>query len=155
MIVGFIRRKYTVRTDYLKQDEILPQREWFMVDANNQVLGRLASNVARILRGKHKPTFAPHQDVGDFVVVINAEKIKLTGKKVEQKTYHRHSGYPGGMKEISFQRMIQKHPDRVIENAVRLMLPKNTLGRKMLKKLKVYAGGNHPHQAQNPKPIQF
>lgn len=155
MIVGFIRRKYTVRTDYLKQNEILPQREWFMVDANNQVLGRLASNVARILRGKHKPTFAPHQDVGDFVVVINAEKIKLTGKKVEQKTYHRHSGYPGGMKEISFQRMIQKHPDRVIENAVRLMLPKNTLGRKMLKKLKVYAGGNHPHQAQNPKPIQF
>jgi len=144
-----------VRTDYLKQDEILPQREWFMVDANNQVLGRLASNIARILRGKHKPTFAPHQDVGDFVVVINAEKVKLTGKKVEQKTYHRHSGYPGGLKEISFQRMIQKHPDRVIENAVRLMLPKNVLGRKMIKKLKVYAGGNHPHQAQNPKPIQF
>ena len=144
-----------MRTDYLKQDEILPQREWFMVDANNQVLGRLASNIARILRGKHKPTFAPHQDVGDFVVVINAEKVKLTGKKVEQKTYHRHSGYPGGLKEISFQRMIQKHPDRVIENAVRLMLPKNVLGRKMIKKLKVYAGGNHPHQAQNPKPIQF
>lgn len=144
-----------MRTDYLKQDEILPQREWFIVDANNQVLGRLASNIARILRGKHKPTFAPHQDVGDFVVVINAEKVKLTGKKVEQKTYHRHSGYPGGMKEISFQRMIQKHPERVIENAVRLMLPKNVLGRKMIKKLKVYAGGNHPHQAQNPKPIQF
>ncbi len=144
-----------MRTDYLKQDEILPQREWFIVDANNQVLGRLASNIARILRGKHKPTFAPHQDVGDFVVVINAEKVKLTGKKVEQKTYHRHSGYPGGMKEISFQRMIEKHPERVIENAVRLMLPKNVLGRKMIKKLKVYAGGNHPHQAQNPKPIQF
>ncbi len=144
-----------MRTDYLKQDEILPQREWFIVDANNQVLGRLSSNIARILRGKHKPTFAPHQDVGDFVVVINAEKVKLTGKKVEQKTYHRHSGYPGGMKEISFQRMIQKHPERVIENAVRLMLPKNVLGRKMIKKLKVYAGGNHPHQAQNPKPIQF
>ncbi len=144
-----------MRTDYLKQDEILPQREWFIVDANNQVLGRLSSNIARILRGKHKPTFAPHQDVGDFVVVINAEKVKLTGKKVEQKTYHRHSGYPGGMKEISFQRMIEKHPERVIENAVRLMLPKNVLGRKMIKKLKVYAGGNHPHQAQNPKPIQF
>jgi large subunit ribosomal protein L13 len=115
----------------------------------------LASNIARILRGKHKPTFAPHHDVGDFVIVVNAEKVKLTGRKVDQKSYFRHSGYPGGAKEIPFKRMIEKHPEKVVEQAVRLMLPKNALGRKELKKLKVYSGGEHPHQAQNPKPLQF
>ncbi len=144
-----------MRTDYLKVEEVAAQREWYVVDAQDYVLGRLASNIASVLRGKNKPAFAPHQDLGDFVVVINAEKVKLTGKKAEQKTYFRHSGYPGGAKTITFREMIEKHPERVIENAVRLMLPKNTLGRGMLKKLKVYAGENHPHQAQNPKSIKF
>ncbi|MCK5454771.1 MAG: 50S ribosomal protein L13, partial [Calditrichia bacterium] len=129
-----------MRTDYLKVEEVAAQREWYVVDAQDYVLGRLASNIASVLRGKNKPAFAPHQDLGDFVVVINAEKVKLTGKKAEQKTYFRHSGYPGGAKTITFREMIEKHPERVIENAVRLMLPKNTLGRGMLKKLKVYAG---------------
>jgi len=136
-------------------EEVAAQREWYVVDAQDYVLGRLASNIASILRGKNKAAFAPHQDLGDFVVVINAEKVKLTGRKTEQKTYFRHSGYPGGAKTITFREMIEKHPERVIENAVRLMLPKNTLGRGMLKKLKVYAGENHPHQAQNPKSIKF
>jgi large subunit ribosomal protein L13 len=144
-----------LRTDYLKVEEVAAQRQWYVVDAQDYVLGRLASNIASILRGKNKPAFAPHQDLGDFIVVINAEKVKLTGKKAEQKTYFRHSGYPGGAKTISFREMIEKHPERVIENAVRLMLPKNTLGRNMLKKLKVYAGENHPHQAQNPKTLKF
>jgi large subunit ribosomal protein L13 len=145
----------SLRTNYLNQEEIKAQQVWYVVDAQNQVLGRLASNIARILRGKHKPTFAPHHDVGDFVIVVNAEKVKLTGRKVDQKSYFRHSGYPGGTKEIPFKRMIEKHPEKVVEQAVRLMLPKNALGRKELKKLKVYSGGEHPHQAQNPKPLQF
>lgn len=144
-----------MRTDYLKAEEVAAQREWYVVDAQDYVLGRLASNIASILRGKNKPAFAPHQDLGDFVIVINAEKVKLTGKKTEQKTYFRHSGYPGGAKTTTFREMIEKHPERIIENAVRLMLPKNTLGRNMLKKLKVYAGENHPHQAQNPKSLKF
>ena len=144
-----------MRTDYLKVEEVAAQREWYVVDAKDYILGRLASNIASILRGKNKPAFAPHQDLGDFVVVINAEKVQLTGKKVEQKTYFRHTGYPGGEKNISYREMIEKHPERIIENAVRLMLPKNVLGRNMLKKLKVYAGENHPHQAQNPKPLKF
>lgn len=144
-----------MRTDYLKVEEVNAQRQWYVVDAQDYVLGRLASNIASILRGKNKPAFAPHQDIGDFVVVINAEKVKLTGNKAEQKTYFRHSGYPGGAKTITFREMMEKHPERVIENAVRLMLPKNTLGRGMLKKLKVYAGENHPHQAQNPKSLKF
>ncbi|RQW07786.1 MAG: 50S ribosomal protein L13 [Calditrichaeota bacterium] len=133
----------------------MAQREWFVVDAQEYVLGRMATNIARLLRGKNKPGFAPHQDLGDFVIVINAEKVKLTGKKSEQKTYFRHTGYPGGSKFTSFREMIEKHPERVIEHAVRLMLPKNVLGRQMLKKLKVYAGDQHPHQAQNPKSIKF
>ncbi|UCF63635.1 MAG: 50S ribosomal protein L13 [bacterium] len=144
-----------MRTDYLKVEEVAAQREWYVVDAKDYILGRLASNIASILRGKNKPAFAPHQDLGDFVVVINAEKVQLTGKKVEQKTYFRHTGYPGGEKNISYREMNEKHPERIIENAVRLMLPKNVLGRNMLKKLKVYAGENHPHQAQNPKPLKF
>lgn len=144
-----------MRTDYLKVDEVTAQRQWYVVDAQDYVLGRLASNIASILRGKNKAAFAPHQDLGDFVVVINAEKIKLTGKKAEQKTYFRHSGYPGGAKTVTFREMIEKHPERVIQHAVRLMLPKNVLGRNMLNKLKVYAGENHPHQAQNPKSLKF
>ncbi len=144
-----------LRTDYSKIDEIRAQRKWFLVDAQNLVLGRLASRIASILRGKHKPYFAPHQDVGDFVIVVNAEKVKLTGKKFDQKTYFRHSGYPGGEKHIPFRQMIEKHPERVIEHAVRLMLPKNALGRKMFKKLKVYAGPDHPHEAQKPELLKF
>lgn len=144
-----------MRTDYSSVEEIQQQQKWFVVDAQDYVLGRLASQVAHILRGKHKPNFAPHQDVGDFVVVINAEKIKLTGRKADQKTYFRHSGYPGGEKHIPYRKMLAEHPDRIIEHAVRLMLPKNALGRSMLKKLKVYAGDQHPHQAQVPEPIKF
>jgi len=144
-----------LRTDYAKPDEIATQRKWYVVDAQDYVLGRLATQIASILRGKHKPNFAPHQDVGDFVVVINAEKIQLTGRKADQKYYFRHSGYPGGEKIIPFKRMLERHPERIIEHAVRLMLPKNALGRKMFKKLKVYAGSEHPHQAQNPQPLKF
>jgi large subunit ribosomal protein L13 len=149
------KKETVLRTEYLKPDEVKAQREWYMVDAKDYVLGRLATNVAKILRGKTKPSFSPHQDVGDFVIVVNAEKVQLTGRKAGQKEYFSHSGYTGGEKHISYQRMIENHPERVIEHAVRLMLPKNALGRQMLKKLKVYAGKNHPHSAQNPKPIQF
>jgi large subunit ribosomal protein L13 len=144
-----------LRTDYSKPEEIQAQRNWYVVDAQDFILGRLATNVARILRGKHKPNFAPHQDVGDFVIVVNAEKVKVTGKKADQKYYFHHSGYPGGEKLVPYRRMQEKHPERIIEHAVRLMLPKNALGRKMIKKLKVYAGAEHPHQAQNPQSIQF
>ncbi|MEJ2634860.1 MAG: 50S ribosomal protein L13 [Calditrichia bacterium] len=144
-----------MRTDYSKPAEIQAQRNWYVVDAQDFILGRLATNVARILRGKHKPNFAPHQDVGDFVIVVNAEKVRVTGKKADQKFYFHHSGYPGGEKLVPYRRMQEKHPERIIEHAVRLMLPKNALGRKMIKKLKVYAGAEHPHQAQNPQSIQF
>ncbi len=142
-----------MRTDYVKVDQIEADRKWFVVDAKDMVLGRVASRVAKILQGKHKPNYAPHQDVGDFVVVINAEKVLLTGNKADQKYYFRHSGYPGGGKKIPFRRMIARRPEFVIEQAVRLMLPKNALGRKMFKKLKVYAGENHPHQAQQPETL--
>ena len=144
-----------MRTDYSKPDQVLADQKWYVVDGGTQVLGRLASNVARILQGKHKPNFAPHQDVGDFVVVLNADKIVLTGNKANQKTYFQHSGYPGGGKITPFKRMLAKRPEYVIEHAVRLMLPKNALGRKMIKKLKVYAGGTHPHEAQQPQTLTF
>jgi large subunit ribosomal protein L13 len=130
-------------------------RKWWVVDADGKPLGRLATEVARVLRGKHKPIYTPHLDVGDHVVVINAEKVALTGKKAEQKTYFRHTGYMGGEKHIPFKRMIEKHPERVIELAVRGMLPKNTLGRHMRKKLRVYAGGEHPHVGQAPEPLEI
>jgi len=135
-------------TPLLKESEI--ERKWFVVDADGQVLGRLASRIASTLRGKHKPTFAPHLDVGDHVVVINAEKVHLTGRKMKNKYYRWHSGYIGGLREIRAETMIQKHPERVIEWAVQGMLPKNRLGRAMAKKLKVYRGAAHPHQAQQP-----
>ena len=144
-----------MRTDYTSTEAVIANRKWFVVDATDVVLGRLASNVAQILMGKHRPDFAPHQDVGDFVVVINAEKIRLTGNKADQKSYFRHSGYPGGGKTVPFRRMLARKPEFVIENAVRLMLPKNALGRKMVKKLKVYAGSRHPHQAQQPEPMSI
>ena len=131
------------------------QRNWLLVDAQDQVLGRLASHVAQLLRGKHKPMFTPHLDTGDFVVVINADKIRLTGNKPEDKAYFRHSGYIGGERFIPFRTMLEKHPERVIDLAVKGMLPKNNLGRLMRRKLKVYAGPAHPHEAQQPQPIEI
>jgi len=131
------------------------QREWFVVDADGVPLGRLATKVATILRGKHKPMYTPNIDVGDHVIVINAEKVAMTGRKAQSKVYYRHSGYPGGLKEITFQRMIEKHPERVIEIAVKGMLPHNSLGRQMYRKLKVYAGSEHPHTAQQPKALDI
>lgn len=131
------------------------QRQWYIVDAEGKTLGRLASQVATILRGKHKPTFAPHMDMGDYVIVINAEKVKVTGTKERDKLYHRHTGYPGGLKTTAFRDMIAKHPTRPIEKAVRRMLPKNALGERTFKKLKVYAGPEHPHQAQKPTELRI
>ncbi len=131
------------------------ERAWHVVDAEGQTLGRLATSVASILRGKHKPIYSPSVDCGDYVIVINADKIAVTGKRLEQKRYYRHSLYIGGLKEISLRDQLQKHPERVIESAVRGMLPKNALGRKMFKKLKVYAGAEHPHAAQLPQPMEL
>jgi large subunit ribosomal protein L13 len=125
------------------------------VDAEGRTLGRLASRVAAILKGKHKPIYAPHVDVGDYVIVINAEKIHVTGRKMLQKVYYRHSGYPGGLKSINLRDLLQRRPTRAIEWAVKGMLPKNRLGRRMIKKLKVYAGGDHPHQAQKPEVVKL
>ncbi|MBO4270352.1 50S ribosomal protein L13 [Microbispora triticiradicis] len=131
------------------------ERQWYVIDATDVVLGRLASQVATLLRGKHKPIFAPHVDTGDFVIVVNADKIALSGNKLEQKKAYRHSGYPGGLRAVSYGELMEKRPDRAVEKAVRGMLPKNSLGRKMAKKLKVYAGAEHPHQAQQPVPFQI
>ncbi len=131
------------------------QRDWYVVDAQGQTLGRLASNIVTILRGKHKPIFTPHVDCGDYVVVINADKIHVTGQKMTQKNYYRHSGYPGGLRQITLRDQLQKFPTRVLETAVRGMLPKNRLGRRMFKKLKVYAGPDHPHTAQQPKSLEL
>jgi large subunit ribosomal protein L13 len=134
-----------------KANEI--ERRWWLVDADGMTLGRLATEVARILRGKHKPVYTPHLDTGDHVVVVNASRVRLTGKKADEKTYYRHSGYVGGDKHIPFKRMIANHPERVIELAVKGMLPKNALGRRMKQKLRVYAGAEHPHQGQDPQPL--
>lgn len=128
-------------------------RKWHLVDATGQVLGRMATRIALLLMGKRKPGYSPHLDLGDFVVVINAEKVKVTGKKLKDKIYYHHSGYPGGLKQRTFKELLEKHPERIIELAVKRMLPKNRLGRKMLKRLKVYKGPEHPHQAQKPEPI--
>ncbi len=141
-----------MKTPLPKVNEI--ERKWFVVDASGQVLGRLATKIATILRGKHKPIFTPHLDTGDFIVVVNADKVDLTGRKMDQKMYHRHTGYLGGLKSMTARQMLDKRPEDVIMLAVRRMLPKNRLGRKQLKKLKVYAGPNHPHQAQQPEPLQ-
>ncbi len=126
-----------------------------MLDAEGRTLGRMATEIARILRGKHKPSFTPHLDTGDYVIVVNASKVSLTGRKSEQKTYFTHSGYMGGERHTPFKTMIERHPDRVIDLAVKGMLPKNTLGRKMREKLKIYAGAEHPHQGQVPQRVEF
>ena len=131
------------------------EREWFVVDAEGQTLGRLASKVATILRGKHKPMYSPSVDVGDYVIIVNAEKIQVSGRKMRDKMYYRHSLYPGSLKSMSLQEMLRKHPERVLERAVKGMLPKNRLGRAMSKKLKVYAGPTHPHAAQKPQELEF
>ena len=128
------------------------QPNWLIIDANDVVLGRLASHAAALLRGKHKPTFAPHMDMGDFVIIINADKVALTGSKLAEKLYYRHSGYPGGLTATTYVEMLEKHPTRAVEKAIRGMLPKNSLGAAQLKKLKVYAGPEHPHAAQQPTP---
>lgn len=130
-------------------------RKWFVVDAEGKTLGRLATVVASILRGKHKPEFTPHVDCGDFVVVVNAEKIALTGKKLEQKTYRYHTGHVGSLKEIPYRHLLERRPEKAVELAVKGMLPKNSLGRAMYKKLKVYAGPNHDHQAQKPEALEL
>ena len=129
-------------------------RSWFVVDASDKVLGRVAAEVARVLRGKHKPIFTPHLDTGDFVIVVNAGKVRLTGRKLDQKVYHRHTGYPGAIRSVTARKLLDKHPERVIEAAVRGMLPKNPLGRRMFRKLKVYAEPTHPHDAQKPQPLE-
>ena len=130
------------------------ERSWYIIDAENKVLGRIATKIAAILRGKHKPVFTPHMDTGDFVVVINAKKVHLTGRKLANKMYYRHTGYPGGLKSMSAEEMLKKKPENIIKLAVRGMLPKNKLGRKQLTKLKVYSGSNHPHKAQTPKVLK-
>jgi large subunit ribosomal protein L13 len=142
-----------VRTYSPKGNDIT--RQWHVIDASDVVLGRLASQVAVLLRGKHKPIFAPHVDTGDFVIVINADKVALSGDKLEKKRAYRHSGYPGGLRSVSYGELMEKHPERAVEKAVRGMLPKNSLGRKTLRKLKVYAGPDHPHSAQQPVPFEI
>ncbi len=142
-----------MKTLIAKKQDVIPQ--WYLVDADDQILGRMSSRIASILRGKHRPVFSPHQDFGDHVVVVNAEKIKLTGRKEEQKEYFRHTGYPGGVRTTPLSRMRATKPERIIEHAVRGMLPKNKLGRKMLKKLHVYAGPEHTHQAQQPESVDL
>jgi large subunit ribosomal protein L13 len=142
-----------VRTFSPKAADI--QRQWLVIDATDVVLGRLASHSAALLRGKHKPIFAPHVDTGDFVIIINAAKVALTGNKLRDKKAYRHSGYPGGLREIGYAEFMAKNPEKAVEKAVRGMLPKNTLGRHQLSKLKVYAGPEHPHQAQMPVPFEI
>lgn len=139
---------------YMAKKHEVPRR-WFVVDAQGKVLGRLASRIAMMLRGKNKPEFTPHADTGDFVVVVNVDQVKLTGKKLDQKIYYRHSGYTGGLKETSARQMMKKKPEEVLRHAVRGMLPKNSLGRQQLKKLKIYTGADHPHQAQQPVPLTW
>ena len=141
-------KSYTAR-----QGEV--SRNWYVVDAQGKVLGRLASRIAMVLRGKTKPVFTPHMDTGDFVVVVNAAQVQLTGRKLDNKMYYRHSGYMGGLKEISARKQLEKKPEEVLRHAVRGMLPKNSLGRQLLKKLKIYAGAEHPHESQKPQPLTW
>ncbi len=142
-----------MKTPLPKVNEI--EKKWYVVDATDKVLGRLATQIALRLRGKHRPDFTPHLDTGDFIIVINAEKVRLTGNKPDQKMYHKHSGYLGGLKSMTARQMLEKKPEEVIRLAVRRMLPKNKLARHQLKKLKVYRGGEHPHEAQTPEPLEI
>ena len=143
----------TVRTFSPKADDI--RRHWHVIDASDVILGRLASQAAILLRGKHKPIFAPHVDTGDFVIIVNADKVALSGNKLQHKMAYRHSGYPGGLRSVAYSDLMAKSPEKAVEKAVKGMLPKNTLGRQMLRKLKVYRGPDHPHQAQQPVPFEI
>ena len=142
-----------MKTYQAKKEEL--EHQWYVVNAEGKVLGRLASELAKILRGKHKPAYTPHVDTGDFVVVVNAGKVRLTGKKMKDKIYYHYTGYPGGIKEMSAEKLLAKKPTEMIRMAVQGMLPKNSLGRQMLRKLKVYAGSNHPHEAQKPSSLEL
>jgi large subunit ribosomal protein L13 len=142
-----------MKTYSAKADEV--NHDWYVVDAAGKTLGRLASEIAHRLRGKHKAEYTPHVDTGDYIVVVNAEKVKVTGAKATDKMYHRHTGFPGGLKSVSFEQLIERAPERAIQGAVKGMLPRNPLGRAMFKKLKVYAGEAHPHAAQQPQPLQL
>jgi large subunit ribosomal protein L13 len=142
-----------MKTYQAKKEEL--EHQWYLVNAEGKVLGRLAAGVAKVLRGKHKPTYTPHVDTGDFIVVVNAGKVSLTGRKLKNKTYYRYTGYPGGIKEMSAEKLLAKKPTEMIRMAVKGMLPKNSLGRQMLQKLKVYAGPNHPHKAQKPVSLEI
>jgi large subunit ribosomal protein L13 len=142
-----------MKTYQAKKEEV--DYHWYLVNAEGKVLGRLAAGVAKVLRGKHKPTYTPHVDTGDFIVVVNAGKVSLTGRKLKNKTYYRYTGYPGGIKEMSAEKLLAKKPTEMIRMAVKGMLPKNSLGRQMLRKLKVYAGPNHPHKAQKPVSLEI
>jgi large subunit ribosomal protein L13 len=148
-----VKNLRTQKTYVAKPGEV--ERKWYVVDAAGQTLGRLATQIATVLRGKHKVEYTPHEDVGDFVVVINAEKIKVTGRKLDQKQYYWHTGYPGGIRNISLRRQLELHPDRVIQHAVKGMLPRGPLARRQLRKLRVYAGPEHPHEAQQPEPLEL
>lgn len=147
--------KLTEQTISISHENALRGRRWLLIDAGGRALGRVASRAASVLRGKHRPDFTPHQDAGDFVVIINAAKVKLTGAKAVEKLYHRHTGYPGGIRTTSAGKMLESKPERLIETAVRGMLPKNRLGRHLFTKLKVYRGADHPHAAQKPETIQL
>ena len=142
-----------MKTVFVKPAEV--ERKWFVIDADGKVLGRIAARVASILRGKEKAVYAPHQEVGDYVVVINANKISITGSKAQQKLYHRHSGYPGGLKTVNYEKLVEKHPGSPLELAIKGMLPKGPLGRKLLKNVKIYPGAEHPHAAQNLQAIEL
>ncbi len=142
-----------MKTQSIRSQDV--RHDWLVVDAADRTLGRLATEIAHRLRGKHKAEFTPHVDTGDYIIVVNAEKVRVTGRKTTDKIYYRHSGYPGGIKGTSFERMLETHPERVIEKAVRGMLPRNPLGRAMFRKLKVYAGPDHPHAAQQPQPLEI
>ncbi|MBO8144476.1 MAG: 50S ribosomal protein L13 [Thermodesulfobacterium sp.] len=144
---------FTTQTPWVKKEEV--KREWYIIDAKDKVLGRLASKLASMLQGKHRPDYTPHVDQADFIVVVNAEKIKLTGKKLDQKIYWRHSGYIGGLKLETARKLLERKPEQLIYLAVKRMLPRNRMRKKLLKKLKIYAGPNHPHLAQNPKPLEI
>ena len=144
---------FTTQTPWVKKEEV--KREWYIIDAKDKVLGRLASKLASMLQGKHRPDYTPHVDQADFIVVVNVEKIKLTGKKLDQKIYWRHSGYIGGLKLETARKLLERKPEQLIYLAVKRMLPRNRMRKKLLKKLKIYAGPNHPHLAQNPKPLEI
>jgi len=147
--------KLTEQTRSISHEDALRDRRWVLLDGEGRPLGRIASHAAKLLRGKHRPDFTPHQDTGDFVIVINAAKVQLTGAKADAKQYHRHTGYPGGIRTTSAGKMRQEKPERLVESAVRGMLPKNRLGRRLFTKLKVYRGGEHPHSAQKPETIKL